>query len=155
MGRQSVKKNKSIYQLSRENAKLSREEAGFRMKYVTEDRLEKIENGRTNIKPEDVLEMARCYNDPLLCNKHCSQECPIGKNSVRPISEKDLAKVTTQLVKSINSMYEMKDTLIELAALDDLPPEKMDELIFCGIEMNKFSNSLDSLKLWMQKKLSE
>ena len=46
MGRVSVKKNKSIYQLIRENCGLTREKASDLMEGMTASRIEKIENGQ-------------------------------------------------------------------------------------------------------------
>ena len=43
MGIKSTRENKNIYQISRENAELTREEASELMKFVSADRIEKIE----------------------------------------------------------------------------------------------------------------
>lgn len=111
MGRRSTRAQKSIYQLSREKAGLTREEAGERMDYVTQDRLEKIEAGRTGVKPEDVLEMSKCYEDPLLCNLHCATRCPIGQRNVGLIQEKDLPIISMNILKMITRLYEKRDDI--------------------------------------------
>ena len=79
MGRKSVKENKNIYQLSREEAGLTREQASEKAVYMSEDRIEKIESGRSLPHPEEVLTMSECYKRADLCNYFCSNECPIGK----------------------------------------------------------------------------
>ena len=43
MGRKSVKENKNIYQLSRENMGYSRAAASEKLEYISADRIEKIE----------------------------------------------------------------------------------------------------------------
>ena len=44
MGRKSTKENKNIYQLSREDASLTREAAAEVLGFMSADRIEKIEN---------------------------------------------------------------------------------------------------------------
>ena len=55
MGRRSVKDNKNIYQQSRENKGLSREGAEEILSFVSADRIEKIESGRSTPHPDEVL----------------------------------------------------------------------------------------------------
>ena len=67
MGRISVKKNKTLFQLYREELGLTRERASELMEGMTASRIEKIENGQEPT-PYDVIQMADCYNKPDLCN---------------------------------------------------------------------------------------
>ena len=46
MGKRSVKENKNIYQISREEAALTRERAAEQMECISSDRIEKIESGK-------------------------------------------------------------------------------------------------------------
>ena len=68
MGRRSVKENKSVFQLKREELGLTRESASMGMTAVSPERLEKIENGKVQMQPYDALEMSRCYQAPELRN---------------------------------------------------------------------------------------
>ena len=88
MGKVSIKENKTIYQLTREELGLSRAEATEYipdnpdfpgMDGVTENRLVKLENGDTAIQPSDVVAMAKRYNKPELRNHYCCYECAIGQ----------------------------------------------------------------------------
>lgn len=153
MGRKSIKENKTVYQISREKAGFTREEAGERMIYVTEDRLEKIENERTKARPEDVIEMSKCYDDPLLCNKHCTTICPIGITRVPVIEERDLSQLSVNIVNSINKVYAQKEQLIGIAAERNATETSLDELISISLELNRLSKDLESLKLFLRKEL--
>ena len=82
MGRKSIKKNKNIYFTSREDAGLTRAQASEAMGYVSESRIDKIENGRTAVQPDDVVAMAKAYKKPGLCNYYCTHECRIGQDNV-------------------------------------------------------------------------
>jgi len=67
MGRISNKKDKSIYQLYREQRGLTRERTSELMQGMTASRIEKIENGQEPT-PYDIVQMADCYKTPDLCN---------------------------------------------------------------------------------------
>ena len=82
MGRKSTKENKSIWQTTREDLGLTREKAGELVPGFSPERIEKIENGRTQIQPEDVILLAEHYRAPSLLNYYCCNECPIGETQV-------------------------------------------------------------------------
>lgn len=81
MGRASVKKNKNIYQLTRENLGYTREKAEEALVTVSAERIEKTENERVIAYPEEILCMSEKYNEPKLCNYYCSNQCPMAKNT--------------------------------------------------------------------------
>lgn len=153
MGRKSIRENKTIYQLSREKASLTREQAGELMMFVSEDRIEKIEAEKTSARPEEVVTMARCYNDPMLCNQYCSGECPIGRLHVPAVKDKDLPQVTLEIINAVNSLHEERNRLIEIASIEHLPEDALDDLIDISVRLEHLSRSVDSLKLWLRKKM--
>ncbi|MDD6666401.1 MAG: hypothetical protein PUE58_00295 [Lachnospiraceae bacterium] len=55
MGKKSIKENKSIYQISLEEAGMTREEASEAMEYVSDSRIEKFESGKSPVQPEEVI----------------------------------------------------------------------------------------------------
>ena len=69
MGKRSVKENKNIWQESRENKNLSREAASELLRYVSADRIEKIESGRSAPHPDEVLLMEQGYG-----NAECAKD---------------------------------------------------------------------------------
>ena len=81
MGKKSTRENKSIYQLAREEADMTREEASESMQFVSDSRIEKYESGKSPVQPDEVLAMAKAYKKPALCNYYCSHDCPIGQES--------------------------------------------------------------------------
>lgn len=74
MGRKSTRENKTIYQKLREENDLTREKAAELLEFISEDRLERIENEKSEPAPEDVIRMAEVYKAPELCNYYCSHE---------------------------------------------------------------------------------
>ena len=78
MARASTKENKSPYQRTREDLKLTRETASELLETLSPERIEKIVNDRTLPHPDEVLVMAQKYKQPSLCNYCCANQCPIG-----------------------------------------------------------------------------
>ena len=104
MGKKSTKTNKTIFQTSREEAGLTRENASELLEFISSDRIERIENEKTSPSPEEVLAMAKAYNKPNLCNMYCARLCPIGQEYVPEVEVKDLPKPrTTPEPTSINA----------------------------------------------------
>ena len=67
MGKKSTKENKNVYQLAREAADMTREEAAEALEFVSESRIEKIEGEKSLPEPDEVLAMANAYKKPSLC----------------------------------------------------------------------------------------
>ena len=68
MARRSTRENKNLYQITRENLDLTREEASALLETVSPERIEKIENERSQPYPDEVLLMSDKYQQPTLCN---------------------------------------------------------------------------------------
>ena len=152
MGRGSTKEDKSIYQIARENAKLTRASASEALEFITESRIEKIENG-ANVHPEEVLAMAKAYNTPSLCNKYCTEECAIGKKYIPKIEEKDLASITLEMLNTINNLNEEKNRLIEITVDGEITKDEMKDFNRIKENLDKMSKAIDSLKLWIEEKM--
>ena len=74
MGKQSTRENKTIYQLCREAAGLTRAEASDKMEL---SRILKSKNSKYETQeptPYDIIQMADAYKRPDLCNYYCSQQ---------------------------------------------------------------------------------
>jgi len=92
-----------IFQTSRENANLTREAAEELLKFITEDRIEKIEIEKTFPHPGEILSMAEGYKNPTLCNYYCSHECPIGQKYVPKLELKNLS-LLSEIAIAIDSL---------------------------------------------------
>ena len=114
MGKKSIKENKNIYQLCREELDLTRDKASEMMQFISSDRIEKIENEKSLPHPDEILLMAECYKKPNLCNYYCSHECPIGHENVPELKLKDLSQIVLEMLASLNSMDKEKTALSRL-----------------------------------------
>lgn len=150
MGRKSVKENKNIYQLSREAAGLTREQASEKAVYMSEDRIEKIESGRSLPHPEEVLTMSECYKRADLCNYFCSNECPIGKVYVPEVQLKDLQRITLEVLNSLNVLETEKARLIEIAVDGEVAAEERTDFGKIAKDLESLAVSASTLKIWLQ-----
>ena len=112
MGKKSVKKDKNIYQICREEMELTREKASELLETISADRIEKIESGKSLPHPDEVVRMSDCYKMPNLCNQFCAKECPIGQEYVPEVSMKELSQITLEMLASLNSVEKKKKRLI-------------------------------------------
>ena len=155
MGKKSVKENKNIYQLSREEMELTREQAAEQMIFVSADRIEKIENERSFPHPDEIMAMAECYKAPFLCNFYCSHECPIGQKYVPEIQQKDLSQVTLEILSVLNSLEKEKNRLVDITVDGKISEDEYEDFLAIKQKLDAISSSVSALRLWIEKSISE
>jgi len=149
MGKRSVRENKNIYQLSREELGLTREKAAEQMAYVSPERIEKIESEKSLPHPDEILAMAKCYSKPQLCNYFCSHECPIGQKYVPEVEFKNLSQITLETLASLNALEKAKNRFIEITVDNEVSEDEVEDFLKIQEEMNKIDATVQSLKLWI------
>ena len=154
MGKKSVRENKTVYQLSREAAGLTRAAASDAMVYVSEDRIEKIEYETSAAHPDEVLAMADCYRDPALCNYYCSHECPIGREYVPEVKIKDLSQITLEMLATLNSLSKEKERLVEITVDGSITGDEMPDFLRIKEQLERMSLAVDALQLWVDNAVS-
>lgn len=154
MGRKSTRENKNIYQLSRENANLTREAASEKMEYISADRIEKIESEKSVPHPEEILSMAQCYKNPALCNYFCSHECVIGQEYVPEVKIKELSQVTLEMLATLNALNKEKDRLVEITVDGEITEDELSDFQAIQEKLDRLSLAIDSLKLWVEDRIA-
>ena len=155
MGRVSVKENKNIYQLRREELGLSREKASELLETMPAERIEKIESEKSLPHPDEVLLMSEAYKMPNLCNHYCANECPIGKQYVPEIKIKDLSQIVLEMLASLNSMHKKQERLIEITADGRIEGDEIKDFIHIQEELEKISITVETLQLWSEQMLAD
>lgn len=150
MARKSVRENKTIYQISREKSGLTREAASEHIGFLTADRIDRIEREKTEATPEEVVAMASCYHDPLLCNQHCTQVCAIGKASVPHVELKELSQITLEMLASLNALSFQKERLIEITVDGVIHTDEKTDFEAITEHLDKMSSAIASLKAWVE-----
>ena len=149
MGKKSIRKDKSIYQIARENADLTREEAS-ELIFISEDTIEKIENGKRPARPDEVLAMSDAYKDAHLCNAYCAHECAIGKEYVPEIKADNLQQIVLSMISSLNFVQKEKDRLIDIVEDGIIEENELEDFVIIQSKLEKISMSVEALQLWVE-----
>ena len=155
MGRVSVKENKSMYQVRREELGLSREKASELLETIPPERIEKIENQKSLPHPEEALVMAEAYKMPTLCNYYCANDCPIGKRYVPEIKQKDLSQIVLETLASLNAMQKKQERLIEITVDGKIEGDEIEDFVYIQEELERISIAVESLQLWAEQMLAD
>ena len=155
MGRRSTRENKNAYQLSRENAGLSREAAAEALVFISSDRIEKIEYETSAPHPEEVLAMAECYKAPALCNYYCSHACPIGQEYVPEVKIHSLEKITLEMVVQLNALTREKERLMEITVDGEISPDEREDFDRIRASLDKMAMTIDAMRLWVDDRATE
>ena len=153
MGRRSVKENKSEYQVCREEAGLTREEASEATGFLSDDKIEKLESGKTQARPEEVMALADAYRKPELIRWYCANECPIGQKYYPEVEPKELANIAIEILAELNSLNESRDRLISIASDSKVSPDEYEDFYKIKEELSEIAESARALQLWIEKKL--
>lgn len=150
MGKKSTKENKNIYFQSREKADLTRAQASELIGCISESKIEKIENGTTPPQPEDIVLMAKAYQNPRLCNYYCANECRIGQEHVPEVQISGLPEITLGILSSLNALDKYKERLIEITEDGQITEDELPDFEKIAERLEKISVTVESLKLWIR-----
>ena len=128
----------NYYLRIRKELGLSREKASELMTTISPEKLEKIENGKQEPSPADILEMAEGYGDPSIRNYYCAHDCPMGQ----------------YFVPEIESMHSMQERLIAISADGRIDANEIRDFIRIKKELERISNATASMQLWVEKMLA-
>lgn len=150
MGKRSVRENKNIYQLSREERELTREAASESLVFLSPERIEKIESGKSAPHPDEVLAMEHAYRNPELSNWFCTHECPIGMKYEQEVKLKSLAQVTVETLAALHAMDEEKNRLIAISVdgrVNDAERRDFDRILG---KLNALDRAIRSMQIWLE-----
>lgn len=150
MGRASVKENKSVFQLCREESGFTRAAVSDSISWISEGRLEKIESGKSEATPAETIELARLYKTPELRNAYCSTLCEIGKIFVPAVEEKSLSLIVVETLNTLNTLGKEKDRLIEIASDGVVHDCEIHDFLLIHKHLSDISATVDSLQLWIE-----
>lgn len=149
----------TIYKEIRKKHGLTRDDvcckASLTDKPIQPERLERIENGKFPITPDEVMLLAEIYGEPTLCNYYCSKECPIGEKYVPEVKVKDLAQIVLEMLSSLNSMKKRQERLIEITADGTIDDDEIKDFVFIQKELERISVAVEALQLWVEQMLAD
>ncbi len=149
----------TIYKETRKKHGLTRDDvcdkASLMDNPIQPERLERIENGKFPITPDEVMLLAEIYGEPTLCNHYCSKECPIGEKYVPEVKVKDLAQIVLEMLSSLNSMKKSQERLIEITADGMIDDDEIKDFVFIQKELERISITVETLQLWVEQMLAD
>ena len=149
----------TIYKETRKKHDLTRDDvcdkASLMNQPIQPERLERIENGKFPITPDEVMLLAEIYGEPTLCNHYCSKECPIGEKYVPEVKVKDLAQIVLEMLSSLNSMKKSQERLIEITADGVIDDDEIKDFVFIQKELERISITVETLQLWVEQMLAD
>jgi hypothetical protein len=148
-------KEKSPFRLRREELGYSREKAAELIDGMTVERLERIENGKLDVRPDEILVMSRTYRKPELANHYCSHLCAIGRSYVPEVVVDDLPRVTLRMVASIESLKKCKKRLVEIAADGIIDETEVADFLGLQEKLEELSVAIESLQLWTEQMVAD
>lgn len=154
MGKKSIKENKNIYQISRENLELTRDKASELMEFISADRIEKIESEKSLPHPDEIIAMSEAYKAPALCNYYCSHECQIGIKDVPELKIKDLSQIVLEIISSLNNFEKQKDKLINITVDGEISEDEYLDFARIEKQLDNISLSVRSLRLWVEQTIA-
>lgn len=155
MGKQSTRKNKTIYQICREEAGLTRSEASEKMTAISDSKIEKFEYELQDPTPYDIIQMADAYKRPDLCNYFCSHKCEIGHRYVPEVEVSNLSDIILETIASLNEINPLTTRLIQITRDGKISDDEMKDFAFISKKLDEISLAVDSLNLWIDKTASE
>ena len=154
MARVSTKKDKNIYQQTREELELSREGASELLEWISPERIERIENEKSSPNPDEVLQMANKYKLPRLCNYYCANQCPIGQEYVPEVKVKELSQITLELLAALNTMNAKRERLVEITVNGKIDNDEIADFINIQEDLERISVTVETLQLWCERMLA-
>ncbi len=155
MGKKSIRENKNIYQTSREAMEYTREKAGELMEYVSADRIEKIESGKSLPHPDEIIAMAECYKNPLLRNYFCTHECPIGQVHGDKLELKDLSQIVLEILSSLNAFDHEKMNLVDITVDGEITENEYEQFAKIKSQLDAVAVSVKNLELWLDQTIAD
>ena len=154
MGKRSIKENKNIYQQSREQRGLSREAASELLQFVSADRIEKIESGRSAPHPDEILLMEQGYGNAELSNYYCTHECPIGMKYVQRAELKELPQLTVELLSALHAMEAEQNRLIDISVDGRVSESERKQFDVILKELAALDRAIRGMRIWIEHALS-
>ncbi len=133
---------------------LSREKASELLEAIPPERIERIENGKTIARPEEVLIMSKKYHAPELCNYYCAHECAIGNRYVPEVNTENLSQIILEMVNSLNSVSHKQERLIEITVDGKISEDEKADFQDIQQRLEKISMTVEALQLWAEKAAS-
>ncbi|MBQ6371464.1 MAG: helix-turn-helix domain-containing protein [Firmicutes bacterium] len=149
-----VKNAPTLYRSKREALGWSREHAAEQIG-ISDDKLERIENGKQLPNPQDVLLMSDVYQAPELCNYYCNRDCEIGQLYVPKVPQAELPRIILQLLDSVYNVQDIEKKLVRITADDYIDETEIESLAHAQYTLEQLSIMIEALQLCIERKIDK
>lgn len=122
---------------------------------IDRTRLARIELGNVNPYPEEVLLMAKHYNAPELSYNFCSNDCPIGRLTMKSVEISSFDRLSLKILGSLNDIEELRGSIINISADGKVDIEELEEFQAILNSLEDISNNAKALQLWAMKNIKQ
>lgn len=137
-------------QAAEKNPLLNNTETAQDIVHIERSRLIAIEKGQKLPYAEEVRTMAQVYGAPELCDRYCTEQCPIGKGG-KPLVYDDLNKISAQLFSALYFLQSANDMIFSVLEDGQIRPDEEDAFRKALQLLDKVSYGTRSLQLWAKK----
>ena len=132
------------FSAAQKNTEFESREATSDVVGIDRTRLARIELGNVTPYADEVVSMSKCYNAPELCYNYCSNECPIGRLTMKEVEINSFDRLSLKMLGSLNDIENLRASIINISA---------DGQVDIG-EQEEFKQILESLFPIMRKPLN-
>lgn len=139
------------YEAAQANEAFSSREKASELLNMDRTRLANIELGNLIPYPEEVLAMSKCYNTPELCNLHCAEQCPIGRQTISKVEIDDFDRLSLKVLGSLKDIDNIRLSLIAISEDGQIDTSEKEEFRNILDSLEKISTNANALKIWAEK----
>lgn len=92
------------FSAAQKNTDFESREAASDVVGIDRTRLARIELGNVTPYADEVVSMSKCYNAPELCYNYCSNECPIGRLTMKEVEINSFDRLSLKMLGSLNDI---------------------------------------------------
>lgn len=139
------------YEAAKHNPAFQSREKAAEILGINRTRLARIELGKLQPYPEEVLTLAEAYSSPELCNAFCAKQCPLGKVTVKELTLDDLDRLMLKVLGSLKGIEGLRTRLITIAEDGEINTDERTEFDDVLAELQEVAQNAQTLNLWAQK----
>lgn len=145
----------NLFRDIREAQHLTREKAAELSVFMSPSKIEHIETGVTEPRPDEVLCLARCYNSPELINYFCCEMCAIGREVAPKAIHQNPPEIIINLLSASDKLISIKSELIRKASQTSDLIESAELYIDLQKILKEIGSCNASLYIWINKQKSK
>ena len=121
---------------------------------IDRTRLARIELGNVTPYADEVVSMSRHYNAPELCYNDCSNDCPIGRLTMKEVEINSFDRLSLKMLGSLNDIERLRASIIDISADGQVDISEQEEFKKILESLDCISNNAKALELWAQKNIN-